>query len=696
MNNNSDNQPVDAAALQPKTVIVPTTFTPATDRAPDSGRRIRIGSILISIILVLCSAIVWFIFSARSVYIEVDPASNHIEIQGGIKLKLADRFLIRSGDYQLSIEAPGYYPLKQLLSVNDQQNQHYTFTLQRLPGHLNISSSPATTAEIRIDGELRGKTPTTIRDIAHGEHALRIDAERYLPFTTSIEIEGRGHEQTLVVELLPAWAELSFASQPAGADVYIDENIVGQTPLTTEILQGKHEVRIKLSGYKSWQKKIMVTANQPFSIPEIELALADAVIFLETRPSSANITINGEYKGQTPIEIAVAPDKTFDIRFFKQGYQQSHRKLKVKSGDKQRLRVNLQAELSPIEFNSTPADAELYVDGKLRGLAKQILPLSTKPHRIEIRKQGYVTYQTTVTPRAGIAQQVTVSLKTLRQARQESIKAIIKSSAGQTLKLFHPTSVIMGASRREAGRRANETLREVNLSRAFYLSLNEITNAEYHAFDRSHSSGDVQGNQLNDNRHPVVKLTWDQAALYCNWLSKREKLPLFYIVKDNKVVGFRQHANGYRLPSEAEWAWVARVQPNQQQLKFPWGESLPPTTKNGNYADDSAADLLGRIIHGYNDGFVVTAPVGSFPADRKGIFDMGGNVSEWVHDYYDITIVQGKQSETALLGPASGQHHVIKGSSWAHGSITELRLSYRDYGNDGRDDVGFRIARYLE
>ncbi len=477
MNNNNDNQPVDAAAFQPKTVIEPTAFTPATGRAPNSGRRIRIGSIVLSIILLLCSTIVWFIFSARSVYIEVDPASNHIEIQGGIKLKLADRFLIRSGDYQLSIEAPGYYPLKQSLSVNDQQNQHYTFTLQRLPGHLKISSSPATTAEIRIDGKLRGKTPTTIRDIAHGEYALRIDAERYLPFTTSIEIEGLGHEQTLDVELVPAWAELSFASQPAGADVYIDENIVGQTPLTTEILQGEHEARIKLSGYKSWQKKIMVTANQPISIPEIELAIADAVIFLETRPSSANITINGEYKGQTPIEIAVAPDKTFDIRFFKQGYQQSHRKIKVKSGDKQRLRVNLQAELSPIEFNSTPADAELYVDGKLRGLAKQTLSLSTKPHRIEIRKQGYVSYQTTVTPRAGIAQQVTVSLKTLRQARQESIKAIIKSSAGQTLKLFHPTSVTMGASRREAGRRANETLREVNLSRAFYLSLNDITYA---------------------------------------------------------------------------------------------------------------------------------------------------------------------------------------------------------------------------
>lgn len=696
MNNNNDNKPVEAATFQSGTVIKPTAFTPATGRLANSAKRIRIGGILISIILMLCSAITWFIFTAKSVYIEIVPINNNIAIHGGVKLKLADRFLIRPGNYQLSIEAPGYYPFKQSLLVSEQQNQHYAFALQRLPGHLKISSAPATTAEIRIDGELRGNTPTTVRDIAHGEHALRIDAERYLPFSTNIEIEGLGHEQTLDVELIPAWAEVNFSTQPAGADVYIDENIVGQTPLSTEILQGEHQARVKLSGYKSWQKKIMVTANQPINMPEIQLDIADAVILLETRPSKANVTVNGEYKGQTPLEIAVAPGKTSDIRFFKQGYQQTSRKLKLKSGDTQRLRVDLQAELSPIEFNSTPADAELYIDGKLRGLATQTLPLSTKLHRIEIRKQGYVSYQTTVTPRAGIAQQVTVSLKTLKQARQEAIKPIIKTSAGQTLKLFHPTSVTMGASRREAGRRANETLRKVNLNRAFYLSLNEITNAEYHAFERSHSSGNVQGNQLNDNRQPVVKLTWEQAALYCNWLSKRDKLPPFYIVKDKKVVGFRPKANGYRLPSEAEWAWVARVQPNQQQLKFPWGESLPPTTKNGNYADDSAADLLGRIIHGYNDGFVVTAPVGSFPADRKGIFDMGGNVSEWVHDYYDITTVRAKQSETEPLGPQTGQHHVIKGASWAHGSVTELRLSYRDYGNDARDDVGFRIARYLE
>lgn len=72
-----------------------------------------------------------------------------------------------------------------------------------------------------------------------------------------------------------------------------------------------------------------------------------------------------------------------------------------------------------------------------------------------------------------------------------------------------------------------------------------------------------------------------------------------------------------------------------------------------------------------------------------------GNVAEWIHDWYDVPVEQ-VTAMTDPQGPAGGQHHVIRGASWNHGTMTELRLSFRDYGIVGRDDVGFRIARYLE
>ena len=101
---------------------------------------------------------------------------------------------------------------------------------------------------------------------------------------------------------------------------------------------------------------------------------------------------------------------------------------------------------------------------------------------------------------------------------------------------------------------------------------------------------------------------------------------------------------------------------------------------------------MGRIIFQYNDNHVVTAPVGTYKPNHKGIHDLGGNVAEWIHDFY----ASGEASGTGPLGPAKGEFHVINGSSWMHGTITDLRLAFRDYGIDGRRDLGFRVARFAE
>ena len=126
--------------------------------------------------------------------------------------------------------------------------------------------------------------------------------------------------------------------------------------------------------------------------------------------------------------------------------------------------------------------------------------------------------------------------------------------------------------------------------------------------------------------------------------------------------------------------------------------ALPPTPRSGNYADTAARDLTSSHLPGYLDGYPASAPVGSFAPDARGIYDLGGNVAEWNHDVYSIAPGAGIRGpvETDPLGPESGPHHVIRGSSWKDASITRLRLSFRDYSNIGRPDVGFRVARYVD
>ena len=191
-----------------------------------------------------------------------------------------------------------------------------------------------------------------------------------------------------------------------------------------------------------------------------------------------------------------------------------------------------------------------------------------------------------------------------------------------------------------------------------------------------------------------MNVSWEQAAKYCNWLSKKDGLEPFYSFNTGQPTASNHKTNGYRLPTEAEWAWAARSH-NQRLLKFPWGQSLPPPQNTGNYSGKNSAFITGRTFSGYIDKFIVTAPVGSFAANSLGLYDIGGNVAEWTNDYYGIPINNGKLKLNPI-GPKTGKSRVIRGSSWAHGRITELRLSYRDYGKEGRDDVGFRLARYAE
>ena len=102
------------------------------------------------------------------------------------------------------------------------------------------------------------------------------------------------------------------------------------------------------------------------------------------------------------------------------------------------------------------------------------------------------------------------------------------------------------------------------------------------------------------------------------------------------------------------------------------------------------------MLPDYNDGHIVASPVGSFAANYFGIYDMGGNVAEWCHDYHSIYPSLSDEIFTDPVGPSSGNKHVIRGASWMRGDLSSTRLSYRDRDNIKRIDVGFRIAKYID
>jgi formylglycine-generating enzyme required for sulfatase activity len=405
--------------------------------------------------------------------------------------------------------------------------------------------------------------------------------------------------------------------------------------------------------------------------------------------------VDGRWRGETPVDLYLAPGRQHALRVTREGYAPGTLELELRAGESRQVSVALEPLLGELEVAALPADSELYVGGVLRGRAAQRLELPATAHPVEIRREGYQSWSGSVTIRPDFRQTLRVELEPVAAATPVPLAEQTQSPEGHELRLVRGGRFRMGASRREAGRRANEVLRDVELRRPFYVATREVSNRQFRRFQKDHLSGRFGSIALETDHHPVVRVSWREAAAYCNWLSELESLPPAYAERGGELVPVEPMTTGYRLPTEAEWARVARFATGSEPLKYPWGPSLPIPAEAGNFADASAQGVVPGAMSDYDDGHPGTAPVDAYAPNALGLHNLGGNVAEWVHDHYSLSPVAGGV-ERDPLGPTSGEFHVIRGSSFLHSTISELRLSYRDYGADPRPDVGFRVARYAE
>ena len=663
------------------------------------------GLLMLFAILVICFIV--FITLAKSVQIGAVavnlatpnqriklPAS--VSLKASLKLPIGNRILVLPGQYEVAVESKGFQPLQQAIEISDERHQQIELLLKRLPGKLEINLTKAleSQASVYVDDQLFGTLPGLIEGIPAGKRKITVDAPLYRSFNQTILVQGKDQTETLSVELQEAWAQYQFSSSPSDALVFIDDLEVGKTSLTSKLEEGARQLRLEAPGFKPYLRNLSVIAKEDQVIPEIVLTPADGVVEITSNPSNAAVILNGEYRGNSPITLNVPPNKAQNLKVYKAGYHLSQQSISLEPEQVKKAQLSLKPNLVSVKVNVSPSNAEVYVDGQKKGQGSLTLNLTTLPHTISVRKQGYVTQNDDLVPNPSQPQVVNIKLLTKEADYWAKIPDNYTNAFGHEMKLFKaPGKVQLGSSRKEAGRRANEVQYNATLNKPFYVSLHETTNKQFRNFKSSHSSGNFKKKSLDLNSAPVVNVSWQEAALYCNWLSEQEGLDKFYLTKKGFVSGQNAQANGYRLLSEVEWAWLARNR-SGSVLTYPWGASAtPPEKAIGNFADQEAVDLITFILPNYRDGYRGTSPVGRFPANHNGLFDIAGNASEWVHDWYDA---KGNSSgnTTNPLGPEIGEFHVVRGASWAKGHLPQLRLAYRGFGAKGEHDIGFRVARY--
>lgn len=679
--------------------IAPTAFQRAsqTQAAIEDSRQSPL-KMIVGIVLAFLLVTSYLLFSAKSIQFDVQPADpDSLQIAGGwFRFPIGDRILLRPGEHTVNIKKQGYYDVSQAFTVGEEASMRLQIEMRRLPGRLAVVTEPLVDALVSIDGGAVGKIPYGPLELQPGEHSISVQAERYLPFEDVVDVQGLGRHESLAVQLVPRWSEVTVSSEPPGATVFAGDEQVGITPATIELMEGKHQLSVVADGFSAWDGAVTARPNVAQSLPLITLQPANAKLEVNSIPRAANVTVNGRYRGQTPISLSLSPGVSYVIGLSKAGYGTARRQVQLKAAASDSITVDLSARTGRVTVNVMPADATVYVDGRPRGTGSGTFDLSSTPHRIEVRKDGYESWSRAVTPRPGYPQTMSARLRSEEEVARAKIQLTQSTSQGQVLRRIEPGTFSMGSSRADPGRRANEVIVPVTISKPFLIGVREVTNKEFRQFRENHDSGSSIHPTLAGDENPVAGVTWGDAAEYCNWLSAIEGLTPAYEQKFGEWIVIRPLTNGYRLPTEAEWVWAVRYAGKQDAPRFAWGPDMPPKSNAGNFADQASRDLVPTVIPRYDDGFAATAATGKFTPNAVGIFDGSGNVAEWVNDFYTVPAPGQKTPLVDPLGPENGKPHVIRGSSWRHAGETELRLTYRDYGTEARADVGFRIARNLD
>ncbi|MBD3853156.1 MAG: SUMF1/EgtB/PvdO family nonheme iron enzyme [Acidobacteria bacterium] len=678
--------------VAPERAITPTDFQPRWQSPPPRSRfSVRPRSLVLMAAIVLLAAGAWFVLTARAVRVETIPTAESLEIRGGwLTPKIGGSYLLRPGTYTVAAELTGYRSLTAPLEIDGDTPSVVAFTFEPLGGLLTITSRPVDGAEISIDGASFGATPADDIELGAGEHTVEIKAPLHLPYRTTLRFEPGDPPRELAVELVPNWAQITVTTSRAGATVSLEGTVLGSTPLQHRVEAGERVIEIYRPGFKPLSRRLQVTAGEPVDLGSLQLVPVDGRLAVASDPTGASVTVNGVFRGTAPLELDLAPGSRYEVKVSAAGHATFTTEVEISSGRRSEVRTELEILVGEVRFTSLPPRAELLIDGVPSGTTDQTVKLEARPHRIEVRLEGYVPFQTILTPEPGLPQTVQATLK---EAGPAGLPTSVESPQGVELVLVGPGRFTMGAARREPGRRANEVLREVEITRPFYLSVREVTNREYREFRSEHRSGSVGNYNLEIDHHPVVNITWNDAAKYCNWLSEQAGLPPVYVERGGAMVARTPFPQGFRLPTEVEWAWATRYPNSANARKYGWGDSLPVPADAGNYGDTAGASVLGGAIPGYSDNYGATAPSGSFPPNPLGLYNLGGNVSEWMNDIYAVTPSPPNEVARDPTGPSEGAYHVIRGASWMDTNLTELRLSYRDYDDRARPDLGFRIAR---
>ena len=509
---------------------------------------------------------------------------------------------------------------------------------------------------VLLDGVELGRTPLSREDLRPGSYTLSLQSAYYVDREVAVTLaDGVVFKEDYVLQVTTG--QLTVLSEPAGAAVYIDGQDTGEvTPVTlNDVTAGTRALSLRLAGYQT-------TAAQTVTVEEEQTAQVSETLrktwrlTVNTTPGDAAIRLPdigpayrpgmdllpGEYRVEVSAPEHVSQTRTVPL---------------VDSDEV--LNIVLEPVLYPVTITSNVTDARITLRGNGNDYTYQNgLRLPEGSYQVSAMAERYSplseTWQVSENNTRLVLEMITAPGETFRDSLADGGEG--------------PLMVVLPAGRFSMGCLSNDSdcddneqpIHDVTLPNNFAIAVYEVTFAEYERYVQATGVRRPGDEGWGRGDRPVINLDWEEARAYARWLSE-------------------QTGRSYRLPTEAEWEYAARA---GTTTKYSWGN-------RANYE---------QANYNSNDRWENTAPVGSFPANGFGLYDMHGNVFEWTQDCWHGSY-RGAPTNGQVWEGANGgdcDRRVVRGGSW-HGGPGLLRAAGRvSYRVSGRANVlGLRLVQDL-